>query len=132
MENNSQVPKVPFEVWFAELCCNLPLAESTNLIPCDGPDDVFLRKIAHSKNKPLLTDPRVVHVTRCSVCLKRLVELRQKAPEVQADGKIVRVLRTCLALTSLFAVGISLYRRSRCALARTSSADRRKYPVSKP
>jgi hypothetical protein len=132
MKDNSSVPTVPSEAWFAELCCNLPLAESSNLISCDSPDDAFLRKIARSKNKPSLTDPRVVHVTRCSACLKRLMELRQKAPEVQVDGKIVRVLRTCLALTSLFAVGFSLYRRSRCALARISSSDRRKYPLSKP
>ncbi len=132
MENNSSVPRVPSEVWFAELCSHLPLIESDSFVSCDSPDDALLRRIAHSKHKPSLADPRVVHVTQCSVCLKRLLELRQRAPEVKAEGKTVRVLRTCLALASLFAVGASLYRRSRSALARRSSADCGKDPVSKP
>lgn len=131
MENNSSIPTVPSEVWFAELCSHHPLVESNSLVSCDGPDDALLRRIAHSKHKPSLTDPRVSHVARCSTCLERLAELRQAEPTVRSKGKAVRILQTCLALASLCAVGISLYRGGRRILTRTTSVSIRKPRASK-
>ena len=132
MENNSSIPTVPSEVWFAELYSHLPLVESNSLVPCGGPNDALLRRIARSKHKPSLADPRVSHVARCSTCLQRLAELRQAAPTIRSRRKAIRILQTCLALASLCAVGISLYRGGRRILRRTSSIANRNAPTCEP
>ena len=100
---------IPSEEWLAQLYRKLPPAESTEHVPCDGPDEVLLRKIAHSFRKPSLLDPGVVHVARCSPCLRRLMQLRKETRGSESQGRSFAVWGTVLAVVPLCIGGLALY-----------------------
>jgi hypothetical protein len=78
LENKPDARKVPSEEWFAELYRKLPPAHVVDDSDCEEIDEEFLRKLAWSSKKPSLLDPRVVHISHCGRCLRRLMELRNE------------------------------------------------------
>ena len=110
---NSPIGKVNSEDWFAELYRNLPVDESEVFLRCDNFDEAFLRELVGSSQKPSLLDPRVSHVSHCSWCLHRLMELRQQAPRLQNRIKIAMILGPALVLILLFAAAVTVFVRNR-------------------
>lgn len=100
---------IPSEEWLAQLYRKLPPAESSKHVPCGGPDELLLRKIAYSFRKPSLLDPRVVHVARCSQCIRRLMQLREEAGSSERQGRSLVPWGVLLAAVPLCAIGLALY-----------------------
>jgi hypothetical protein len=96
------------EEWFAALYRNMPLPESSDTGHCDGPDDIFLRKLASSTNKPSPFDPRVAHVASCPQCLRKVRSFREEAEKSRNRPAYLSIGAWTAALV-LITLGLSLY-----------------------
>ena len=115
---------IPSEEWLAELYRKLPPPESSEHVPCGGPDEVLLRKIAHSIRKPSLLDPGVVHVARCSPCIRRLMQLREEAGSSGPQVRSLVMWGIVLAAVPLCAAGLVLYMHRQPASIQMSAVFR--------
>ena len=102
------------EEWFAALYRNLPLPESSDTGHCDGPDDIFLRKLASFTNKPSPFDPRVAHVASCPQCLRKVRGFREEAQKSRNRPAYLPIGAWTAALV-LIILGLSLYLHRRPA-----------------
>jgi hypothetical protein len=101
-ENKPDAQKVPSEEWFVDLYRKLPPDHVVDASDCEEFDEEFLKKLAWSSRKPSLLDPRVVHVSHCARCLRRLMELRQESPK----PRNIPLLAGLAALATLVLVGV--------------------------
>jgi hypothetical protein len=101
-ENKPDAQKVPSEEWFVELYRKLPPADVVDASDCEEIDEEFLRRLAWSSRKPSLLDPRVVHISHCSRCLRRLMELHHESPK----PRNAPLLASLAALAALILVGV--------------------------
>ena len=66
-----------FETWIVKRHQERVLAGET--VPSDPhPDEVFLHDLARKSKRISLADPRVDHAASCSICMSRLLALRQE------------------------------------------------------
>ncbi len=96
------------EEWFAALYPNMPLPESSDVGHCDGPDDIFLRKLASSTNKPSPLDPRVAHVASCTRCLRKVRDYRDEVKRSKISLVYFPIWAWTVAVV-LITFGVSLY-----------------------
>ena len=120
---NSLVGKVNSEDWFAELYRDLPV-DNSEVLRCDSFDEAFLRELVAASRKPSLLDPRVNHVSRCSWCLRRVMELRQDSQRSQTRAKVPMIVGTAsvLILLCVAVVAVFLYNRHSTDQIATASA----------
>jgi hypothetical protein len=86
----------------------MPLPESSDTGDCDGHDDIFLRKLASSTNKPSPFDPRVAHVASCPQCLRKVRSFREEAEKSRNRPAYLSIGAWTAALV-LITLGLSLY-----------------------
>jgi len=70
--------------------------------PC--PDEEFLESVARQSNQIALSDPRVDHVANCSVCLRRLLELRSHHQSRRRRLVFATAVGCCLLIVTTFVV----------------------------
>lgn len=99
----------PLEDWFAELYRKMPPEIPAGYVSCEGPDEPFLRNFAHSARKPSLLDPRVIHVTHCSHCLNRLMELRNQPATENASALPSATWVGVFVVAAACTIGVFLY-----------------------
>ena len=126
---SSPIGKLHSEDWFAELYRNLPVDDSDFPVRCDSYDEVFLRELASSSQKPSLLDPRVNHVSRCSWCLRRLMELRQESPRPQPWAKAPMIVGTASVLILLFVAVVAVFLHNRHSTDQIATASAPTTPV---
>jgi hypothetical protein len=96
------------EEWFAALYRNMPLPESSDTGHCDGPDDIFLKKLASTSNKPSPFDARVTHVASCPQCLRKVRGFREEGEKSRNRPGHLPIWAGTAALV-LITLGLSLY-----------------------
>ncbi|MBN9616946.1 MAG: hypothetical protein J0G35_15400 [Acidobacteriales bacterium] len=70
--------------------------------PC--PDDAFLKSLARKSRRIQLSDPRVDHAVNCSICMRRLLELRRE-DHLQRRRLVLTVsVASCLLVAVVFVV----------------------------
>lgn len=106
------------EEWFAALYRNMPLPESSDAGHCNGPDDIFLRKLASSTNKPSPFDPRVAHVASCPQCLRKVRSFRDETGKSKNRPGYLTVWAWTVAVV-LIVLGLTLYLNRRPAAERS-------------
>lgn len=96
------------EEWFAALYRDMPLPESSDAGHCNGPDDIFLRNLASSTNKPSPFDPRVAHVASCPQCLRKVRGFREEEEKSRNRPGHLPIWAGTVALVFIV-LGLSLY-----------------------
>ena len=99
-------------------------------VSCEGPDEAFLRNFVRSARKPPLTDPRVLHVTRCPGCLSRLMELRNETRAERSHALPFVILGGIFVVASVCAMGVFLYLHNHGLPAQIAAAPPPMVPVS--
>ena len=70
--------------------------------PC--PDETFLEGVVRQSKQIALSDPRVDHAADCSVCMRRLLELRSQHQSRQQRLVFTAAVGCCLLIVAAFAL----------------------------
>jgi hypothetical protein len=70
--------------------------------PC--PDKAFLESVARQSKQIALSDPRVDHAANCSVCMRRLLELRSRHQSRRRRLVFTAAVSCCLLIVAAFVV----------------------------
>lgn len=127
---NSPIGKVNSEDWFAELYRNLPVDDPDVVRRCDNFDEAFLRELVAASRKPSLLDPRVNHVSRCSWCLRRLMELRQESLRSQTRRNAPMIVGATSVVILLCIAGVTVLLNNRHSTDQIATASSPTTPVS--
>ena len=125
---NSPIGKVKSEDWFAELYRDLPVDDS-EVLRCDSFDEAFLHELVAAPRKPSLLDPRVNHISRCSWCLRRLMELRQESQRSQTRKKAPMILGAASVVILVCIAGVTMLLHNRHSPDQIATASAPATPV---
>jgi hypothetical protein len=65
------------------------------------PDEAFLEKLAKRSNRIRLGDPRVGHAANCSICMRRLLELRRTNRTRQQRIILITAVTSCALIVTV-------------------------------
>jgi hypothetical protein len=94
-----------FDAWITKHHQELVLAGYlTPIGPC--PDEASLKIIAKHSKKISLSDPRVDHAAKCSVCMKRILELQFEFQTRRRRLMLIATFGCCLIVISFVVMAI--------------------------